>query len=55
MQDSKTYHIRVEGHANSYGLGEEIIPGVHLFKYGHYNLTKEELAIAIANTGKKEQ
>lgn len=44
--------VRVEGHANSYGFGEEIIPGVVLFRVGKYNLTKEQLDIAIETASK---
>jgi hypothetical protein len=40
---TQEYLIRVEGFANSYGLGTEVVPGVVLFKAGDYNLTKEEL------------
>ena len=44
MSDSaKTYHIRVEGAAGHYGLGEEVVPRVVLFKAGHYGLTEKEL------------
>ena len=48
------YIIRVEGHVNSYGLGEEVVPGVALFRAGKYNLTKDELAIAIKSTNIKQ-
>ena len=54
MADSeKRYIVRVEGTAGRYGLGEVISENVCLFKAGHYNLDKEELAVAIARTGKK--
>lgn len=56
MSDSKvTYQIRVEGKADSYGLGEEVIPGVLLFKTGHYGLTREELELAIKRTGSRKE
>lgn len=42
------YVIRTEGFADSYGLGEEVVPGVTLFKAGNYNLTREELNRKIA-------
>jgi hypothetical protein len=63
MDSTKTYHVRVQSNrAYTYGLGEEVSPNVHLFKApdrdgrnGHYDLTKEELDRAIANTGHKEK
>ena len=53
--DKKTYIVRVEGHANSFGLGEEVIPGVTLFRTGMYNLTKEQLEQVIKSTNIKPQ
>lgn len=35
--------IRTFGKADSYGIGEEVVPGVALFKKGNYDLTREEL------------
>jgi len=52
--DKVHYIIRVEGHVNSYGLGEEVVPGVALFRVGKYNLTKDELALAIKSTNIKQ-
>ena len=53
-ESTKTYHVRIESsRANTYGLGEEIIPGVNLFKAGHYGLTKDALDRAIKATGKQ--
>jgi hypothetical protein len=43
MQDSVNYVVRVEGLANSYGLGKEIVKNVTLFEAGKYNLTFEQL------------
>lgn len=48
MSQTQEYIVRVEGLANSYGLGTEITPGCTLFKAGDYNLTKEELKARIA-------
>jgi hypothetical protein len=51
--DTKTYHIRVQANrAYTYGLGEEIITGVHLFKAGHYDLDQEQIERAIKDTGR---
>ena len=44
---SKTYVVRVDGKANSFGIGEVVIPGVTLFRSGFYGLkrnTAERLA-----------
>lgn len=49
----ESYIVRVEGFANSYGLGKEVVPGVTLFEKGHYNLTKEELNLLIKSKGGK--
>ena len=35
--------VRVEGMANSYGIGEEVAPNCVLFKAGDYNLTWDQL------------
>lgn len=43
MAQTQEYVIRTEGMANSFGLGEEVVPGVTLFRKGHYNLTRSEL------------
>ena len=45
MSDSArtTYRIRVEGTANSYGLGEAITERVTLFHDGCYGLTWDQL------------
>lgn len=53
-ETQKEYVVRVEGTANSYGLGEVVIPGVALFKDSgqtggkYYNITKEELNALLA-------
>lgn len=45
---TQQFVLRVEGIANSYGLGTEVVPGVTLFKAGDYGLTKEELNARLA-------
>lgn len=50
--ETKEYVIRVEGHFNSYGVGEVVSPGVALFREGFYNLTKQELNTKLKNLGK---
>jgi hypothetical protein len=35
--------VRVEGMANSYGIGEEVAPNCVLFKAGDYHLTWDQL------------
>jgi hypothetical protein len=56
MESTKTYHVRVQSNRPyTYGLGEEIVPNIHLFAKGHYDMTKEELDRAIATTGHKEK
>jgi hypothetical protein len=50
-ESTKTYHVRVQSNrAYTYGLGEEIVPAVHFFKDGHYDLDKEQLDRAIKGT-----
>ncbi len=49
---AKEYVIRKQGNAYTYGLGEVISEGVALYKDGHYNLTQEELEIAIKKLGR---
>jgi len=42
----------------TYGLGEEVIPGVYLFRAGNHGLTHDELQVAIRHTrqqGKKSE
>ena len=42
----------------TYGLGEEVIPNVYLFRAGNHGLTQDELKIAIRRTkqqGKKSE
>jgi hypothetical protein len=51
---SVEYVIRVEGHANSYGLGELIVPNVVLFRPGMYHLSKTELEDKIKATRHKK-
>lgn len=47
-----TFEIRKQGNG-LFGLGEEVVPGVTLFRAGHYDLTKEELAkVVLATTVK---
>ena len=53
MSESKEYIIRVQGNvANTFGLGEVVVPGVALFTYGNYDLTKEELNAKLKAFGK---
>jgi len=52
--EKTTYIIRVEGFANSYGLGEVVSPNVALFRAGKYNLTAEQLEQAIKSTNIKQ-
>ena len=44
MSEVKQQIVRVEGKADSYGIGEQIIERVVLFKAGDYGLSKEELS-----------
>jgi hypothetical protein len=39
QQERKEYVVRVEGHANSFGIGEVVAPGCALFHKGMYNLS----------------
>jgi hypothetical protein len=43
------YVLRKQGNG-LFGLGEEIIPGVTLFRAGMWDLTKEDLARVVLNT-----
>lgn len=55
-ESTKTYHVRVQSNrAYTYGLGEEIVPGIHLFKDGHYDLDQEQLDCAIKGTAPQRQ
>ena len=40
-QERKEYVVRVEGTADSYGIGEVVAPQCTLFGKGMYNLTRE--------------
>jgi hypothetical protein len=48
----KEYVIRKEGTANTYGIGEVIVPNVAFFKAGHWGLSSEQLELAIKKLGK---
>jgi hypothetical protein len=53
MKEQTQYTIRVQGNrAWTFGLGEIVSPGVAFFKAGHYNLSKEELEVALKRVGK---
>ena len=39
---TKTYVVRVDGKANSFGVGEVVIPGVTLFRHGFYGLKRNK-------------
>jgi hypothetical protein len=53
VQDSKEYVVRVQSDvANTYGLGEVVVPGVAFFKAGDYGLTKDELNAKLKKLGK---
>jgi hypothetical protein len=41
--ETQEYLVRVEGTANSYGLGKVISKNVALFEVGKFNLTHEQL------------
>ena len=46
---TQNYIVRRYGDG-TYGLGEEIIPNVHLFRAGNHGLTADELQTAIRRT-----
>ena len=46
------YTIRVEGTANSYGLGKTIVPNVAFFERGCWGLTWDELQNKLKALGK---
>jgi hypothetical protein len=53
VQDSKEYIIRVQSDvADTYGLGEVVVPGVAYFKADDIHLTKEELNRKLKALGK---
>jgi len=52
MPERKEYRIRVEGTANSYGLGEVITEHVTLFTNGNYGLTWDQLSAKLKALGK---
>ena len=62
-ESTKTFHVRVQSNrAYTYGLGEEICLGIHLFRApkhegdpGHYDLDAEQLAQAIKGTAPQRQ
>lgn len=43
MDQTQKYVVRVEGTANSYGLGKVVSENVALFEAGKYNLTYDQL------------
>lgn len=47
VSKGKTYVIRTEGKANSFGIGKVVSPGVTSFAPGFYGLTREQLEIAL--------
>jgi hypothetical protein len=49
------YVTRVEGMANSYGLGEKVTEGVTLFRAENYNLTLDEINMKLAQLQRKVQ
>ena len=55
MSQTQDFVVRVEGFADSYGLGTEVAPGCVLFKADDYHLTKEELTRRIAAGKGKEK
>jgi hypothetical protein len=51
--EQKEYIIRTQSDvANTYGLGEVVVPGVALFTYGNYDLTKDQLNKKLKQLGK---
>jgi hypothetical protein len=57
MSEQKEYIIRTQSNvANTFGLGEVIVPGVALFKHDetekNYDLTKDELNQKLKKLGK---
>jgi hypothetical protein len=50
--ETKEYVVRTEGHFDSYGIGEVIVPGVAFFKAGDYNLSKDQLNAKLKQLGK---
>lgn len=47
--ETKTYVIRKEGTAHTYGLGEVVVDGVVLFKDGFWGLTEDQLKAKLSN------
>jgi hypothetical protein len=53
MSEQKEYIIRTQSDvANTYGLGEVVVPGVALFKDSETHLTKYELNAKLKQLGK---
>jgi hypothetical protein len=51
--EAKEYIVRTQSDvANTYGLGEVVVPGVALFKSGNYGLTKDQLNAKLKQLGK---
>ena len=46
---TQQFEVRKQGNG-LFGLGEEVVPGVTLFRAGRYDLTKEELAKVVLAT-----
>ena len=47
MSEQTQYVVRVEGTANSYGLGEVVSQNVTLFRAGNWGLNSEEIEVAL--------
>jgi imidazoleglycerol phosphate synthase glutamine amidotransferase subunit HisH len=51
--EQKEYVVRVQSDvANTYGIGEVVVPGVALFKDSETHLTKDELNTKLKQLGK---
>lgn len=54
--ERKEYVIRTQSDfANTYGLGEVVVPGVLLFRADTYGLSKEDVAAAFAKVSGGKQ
>lgn len=53
MSETQEYIIRTQSdRAYTYGLGKVVSPGVSLFEWGFYDLTREELNAKLKSLGK---
>jgi hypothetical protein len=56
MSEQTQYVLRTQSNfANTFGVGEVVIPGVTLFRAGHYDLTEDEMDELVSSKQTKDK